>query len=306
MSPLILDLVESSGEKGKIGGRFVEASPLTVRQQNLNSLCTSAKMKSSFSNPTKHAIDCLRIRSPKKAIVVAFGGDACWHYEARASRWCEQEADGFGKHGISVDVAGGSEWEASALAEEFADAIGGVNGSDELGVQGRIFLDEFGDEPGAGGLVCRVAIRGSRAAKNSCSCNLMRSQGGLLKTTSNPPAANASGNSSGQWKNGWRSASVPAQRVKPGVNGPAAEVVGERGGGDYKREWRVERFWKKAAVQRSHACFWRSQAGSRWLASNSSFLRRMSSGESSAMASTSRLWRVSASASPESRRANRS
>lgn len=65
----------------------------------------------------------------------------------------KQSADCFGKDCVGVDVAFGGEREAVALAKEFTDAIGIVNGGDELGVQGGVLLDEFGNEPGAGGLV---------------------------------------------------------------------------------------------------------------------------------------------------------
>jgi hypothetical protein len=41
------------------------------------------------------------------------------------------------------------------LPEKFADAVGGVDGSDKLGVQRGVILDEFRDEPGARGLVRR-------------------------------------------------------------------------------------------------------------------------------------------------------
>ena len=52
-----------------------------------------------------------------------------------------------------------------------------------------------------------AAISGDRVAKNSCSCNLIRSQGGFPSTTSNPPPCMISPNARCQWKNWCRRAS---------------------------------------------------------------------------------------------------
>src|SRR5579885_3287767 len=110
------------------------------------------------------------------------GGDACGHDEAGAALGGEQAADGLGEDGVGVDVARASKRVAAAVAEELAGGFGGV------------------------------AMRGSRAAKISCSWSLMRSQGGLLNTTSKPgeSATKTSGNSSGQWKKNRRCARVSA------------------------------------------------------------------------------------------------
>ena len=47
-------------------------------------------------------------------------------------------------------------------------------------------------------LLGAFAISEERAAKNSCSCSLIRSHGGLPSITSNPPRCITSGNSNGQ------------------------------------------------------------------------------------------------------------
>ena len=58
--------------------------------------------------------------------------------DSRPSIWPNQTKNGFSENGVGVDVAFGGERKAVALAEEFADAVGGVDGGDELGVQGWV------------------------------------------------------------------------------------------------------------------------------------------------------------------------
>ena len=61
-----------------------------------------------------------------------------------------------------------------------------------------------------------AAISGSRLAKNSCSCSLTRSHGGLPTTQSNPPSAMTSANTSGQWRRRRHRAALSTARVRFG------------------------------------------------------------------------------------------
>ena len=99
----------------------------------------------------------------------------------------KQSADCFGKDRVSVDVAFGGERKAFALAEEFADAIGGVDGSDKFGVQRGIFLDEFRDELGAGSLVGCGGNPWVACGEKFLLLQFDAFHGGLLSITSKPP-----------------------------------------------------------------------------------------------------------------------
>jgi len=86
------------------------------------------------------------------------GGDAGRQDDAGAAGGVEQAADGFGKVGVSVDVAAGGQRATGAVAEVFAGAVGGMDGGDELGEERGVLLREFLVEFGAGGRVGRGGV----------------------------------------------------------------------------------------------------------------------------------------------------
>jgi hypothetical protein len=86
------------------------------------------------------------------------GGDAGRQDDAGAAGGVEQAADGFGKDGVSVDVAAGGQRATGAVAEVFAGAVGGMDGGDELGEERGVLLQEFLVEFGAGGRVGRGGV----------------------------------------------------------------------------------------------------------------------------------------------------
>ena len=106
-----------------------------VRAQNLSRVMHCREDELLVLKPSKLSrLTSASGQVAEKVLGGVIGRDAGRHNNACASAWIEQVADGFSKDGVSIDVTSGGEREAVALAKKFADAIGGVDGSDKLGV----------------------------------------------------------------------------------------------------------------------------------------------------------------------------
>ena len=137
------------------------------------------------------------------------GGDTRWHDDAGAAAYACRTNEKLGEKAVSVDVAAAGQRKSSTFLSWHASKYGrGFRLYVSLSRTPRIsaltcavrrsLQAEY--QPTTLGGVGAAATSGARAAKNSCSCSLIRSHGGLPNTTSKPPAAIISGNSSGQWK----------------------------------------------------------------------------------------------------------
>ena len=108
-------------------------------------------------------------------------------------------------------------------------------------------------------LFLALAIALSLVAKNSFSCNFIRSQGGFPSTQEKPPFSNTSGNSNAQWKNRFSLANLLAAATIfsvvefPCRNRNKAEEVGN------SCNFCSVKGVKKAAVQRLQADVTRHQ-----------------------------------------------
>ena len=185
------------------------------------------------------------------------------HNEAGASDRKADSENSLGEHGIGVDIADRSQWEAPGATHKQSSASLACLGLIPTRASAGVALRQRLDQALPRGLVRRLGDLAVAAAKNSCSWSLIRSHGGLPSTTSKPPPAKTSGNSSGQWKKRWSCGSAPAQSSRrPGCRlvrrvRSTWSVVGMRSAAPGAG---FSSLAKNAAVQRSQA--WRG-AGSR-------------------------------------------
>ena len=152
----------------------------------------------------------------------------------------DQVEEVFGKQGVGVQISHGREREAAAAANELATAFGFPLGQFKLLHQRRSASEASG---ALSAWISRFPSRLVRqpwrslrscAAKNSFSCSLIRSQGGLPSTQSKPPFAITSPKRRCQWKKRKFLAACTTACFHRLFNGLAAEQLEQVLGGGHR------------------------------------------------------------------------